>query len=176
MSQHLYHHLIPTSSHSWWLSMAQGGWKVGDLSPGMDLSFSLHQGGGILGPEGSPCCMVMLSQIRGRGTMWHISREDQAAPPRSREWGCSPLLGIPNEEKERYFVTTPLCNLYFSSFLLYLPRRQLCIISKLFTGPIATPECYHCLSHKNHLQLMLTLKFANITHTLAVSSSLFKPK
>lgn len=73
-------------------------------------------------------------------------------------------------------MTTPLCNLYFSSYLFYLPRRWLYIISKPFTGPIATPECYHHLSHKNHLQLMFTLKFANIAHTLPVNSSLFRLK
>lgn len=73
-------------------------------------------------------------------------------------------------------MATPLCNLYFSSYLLYLSRRWLYIISKLFTGPIATPECYHCLSHKSHLQLMFTLKFANIAHTLPVNSSLFRLK
>lgn len=73
-------------------------------------------------------------------------------------------------------MNTPFCNLYFSSYLLYLPKCGLCIISKLFTGPIATSECYHHLSHKNHLQLMFTLKFANTAHTLPVHSSLFRLK
>lgn len=98
---------------------------------------------------------------------------------RNRERGFFPTQnvgtlteGYQSGENEGYFLTTPL----FSSFLLYLPRRQPWIISKVFTGPIATPECYHCLSPKNHLQLIFTLKFANIAHTLPVSSSLFRTK
>lgn len=35
----------------------------------------------------------------------------------------TPAAVYPNQGKEGSFATAPLCNLYFSSYLLYLPRR-----------------------------------------------------
>lgn len=42
------------------------------------------------------------------------------AGSRSEYWDTH--SGLPKVGKGRYFVTAPLCNLYFSSYLLYLPR------------------------------------------------------
>lgn len=78
--------------------------------------------------------------------------------------GTAPVV-YPNEEKKGALWPLPCAPLFQLTVALSLQALTLCYLK---TGPWAqaAPECYHCLSHKNHLQLMFALKFANTAHTL----------
>lgn len=115
--------------------------------------------------QGGTSCKSPVSSPKGREQGYQSEHWDT----------CSSL---PKLGKERKGTLWPLPSTTFISALICFiyPGIASILSQNRPVGPLQTPECYHRLSHKNHLQLMFAFKFANIAHTLPVSSSLFRPK
>lgn len=78
------------------------------------------------------------------------------------------LVVYPNEENKGALWPLPCAPLFQLIVALSL---QALTLRYLKTSPCAqaAPECYRRLSHRNHLQLMFALQFANTAHTLPVA-------